>query len=1225
MLRPRPMKTEKTCSDTAAEARCRATLASIGEGVISTDAQGRIDFMNPVAERLTGWNEAAAKGRPTAEVFKIIDEKTRAQVESPVARVLREGAVVRFAKDTVLVAKDGTERPIADNCAPIRDQTGEITGVVLVFRDQTEERAAQCALSESERKSREIVRRLDEGYYTCAGNPVRVEGTLTDVTDRTRVEEALRQSEEKYRSLFDNAEAALYRSRIDGSGFIALNQRYADLVGFSKEELMSSPTTLRWAQPIVREEMLRLLRERGELRDYETEIVTKGGEVRTVLASAKLCPRESYVEGSVVDITERKRAEQALGASEAQLSNALKMARAGSWEYDVASDTFTFNDNFYRIFRTTAKDVGGYSLSSAQYIHRFCHPDDAQRVGREIQASLHAAEPNLSGEVEHRILFADGEVGTIVVRFFIVKDLQGHAVKIYGVNQDITERKRSQEALDTSLRLVEGIINAIPVRVFWKDRNLAYQGCNAIFARDAGFSDPKDLTGKDDYQMGWHDQAESYRSDDLQVIESGISKLLIEESQTTPTGNNITLLTSKVPLRGSTGEITGILGTYLDITARTQAEKEMQESEARFRLLTESSPEAIIVESVGRVLYANPKAAALLGKRREDLIGREFINFIPPEYREEVSQRIQQQSTAGQSAAPMEWEWVRGDGSRVSVESTAIATRYADADAHLVFVHDVTERKLAETLSEQLRVSFEKGAVAQALTSLDGRFIRVNQAMGKMLAYPPSELEGRAFNDVAHPDDRAVGVEAIEALVGGKEVVRFEKRCVTRDGSTVFVDVNIAAVRDAAGQLQHFVGTYVDITPRKQMEDELKEREEKYRCLFDSSRDAIMMLAPASMTYTGGNAATLAMFRTKDVREFTSLGLGDLSPERQPDGRLSHEAAREMIEKAMREGSAYFEWTHKRLDGEIFSATVLQTRVDRDSQSFILSTVRDVSEQRRIETDLAHARKLEAVGQLAAGIAHEINTPTQYVGDGVHFLKEAFDSYRRLVSQYRRAVEVLEMAGGLEALTSEIRETEEDIDLAYLDANVPGSFASCQDGISRISTIVRAMKEFAHPDQREKTPADLNQALRTTLAIARNEYKYVADVATEFGDLPPVLCHVGDLNQVFLNLIVNAAHAIGDVVGQGGKRGTIRITTCREDDLARIDIADTGSGIPEAIRPRIFDPFFTTKEVGKGSGQGLAIARSIVGTKHHGSLTFESEVGKGTTFTIRLPIGPEAA
>ena len=276
--------------------------------------------------------------------------------------------------------------------------------------------------------------------------------------------------------------------------------------------------------------------------------------------------------------------------------------------------------------------------------------------------------------------------------------------------------------------------------------------------------------------------------------------------------------------------------------------------------------------------------------------------------------------------------------------------------------------------------------------------------------------------------------------------------------------------------------------------------------------------------------------------------------------------------------------------------------------------------ERELSRQEGHARKLEAVGQLAAGIAHEINTPAQYVGDGIHFLMEAFEGYRKLVSQYQRAVEALATAGGCEALVSGIRETEKDIDLSYLDANVPDSFASCQDGISRISTIVRAMKEFSHPDQREKAPADLNQALQTTLAVAKNEYKYVADITTEFGDLQPVLCHVGDLNQVFLNLIVNASHAIGDVVGKGGTKGTIRITTSREDNLVRIDVADTGSGIPAAVRPRIFDPFFTTKEVGKGTGQGLAIARSIVVTKHHGSLTFDSEVGQGTTFTIRLPI-----
>jgi two-component system, NtrC family, sensor kinase len=217
-------------------------------------------------------------------------------------------------------------------------------------------------------------------------------------------------------------------------------------------------------------------------------------------------------------------------------------------------------------------------------------------------------------------------------------------------------------------------------------------------------------------------------------------------------------------------------------------------------------------------------------------------------------------------------------------------------------------------------------------------------------------------------------------------------------------------------------------------------------------------------------------------------------------------------------------------------------------------------------------------------------------------------------------VKVLETTDAGQVLVSSLRRIEEDVDLPYLDANVPSSFVSCMEGIFRITTIVEAMKEFAQPDRREKSPADLNHALQATLAVARNDYASVAEVTTEFGPLPPVLCHVGDLNQVFLNLIINAAHAIGDAVGKGGNMGSIRIKTSQEDEYARIDITDSGTGIPEAIRHRVFEPFFTTKEVGKGTGQGLAIARSIIVTKHGGTLTFESEVGKGTTFTIRLPV-----
>jgi len=319
------------------------------------------------------------------------------------------------------------------------------------------------------------------------------------------------------------------------------------------------------------------------------------------------------------------------------------------------------------------------------------------------------------------------------------------------------------------------------------------------------------------------------------------------------------------------------------------------------------------------------------------------------------------------------------------------------------------------------------------------------------------------------------------------------------------------------------------------------------------------------------------------------------------------------------------ELTGLRRSGEEFPVDLSLGATQIDGAWCAVAIVRDVSARKQMETELGQARKLEAVGQLAAGIAHEINTPTQYVGDSVHFLTEALDGYRQVAAQCRRAVAALEAAGGNETLVSEIRQTEADVDLAYLDANVPGSIDRSLRGLARIAKIVRAMKEFAHPDQGAQSPADLNQALQNTLIIAEGEYKDLADVALDLQELPPVLCHLGDLNQVFLNVIVNAAHALREVAGPDGTKGKLLIKTLREGDAVRIDITDTGAGIPEHLRDRIFEPFFTTKALGKGTGQGLSLARSIVVNEHGGRLTFVSEVGQGTTFTIRLPIGGKPA
>jgi signal transduction histidine kinase len=255
-----------------------------------------------------------------------------------------------------------------------------------------------------------------------------------------------------------------------------------------------------------------------------------------------------------------------------------------------------------------------------------------------------------------------------------------------------------------------------------------------------------------------------------------------------------------------------------------------------------------------------------------------------------------------------------------------------------------------------------------------------------------------------------------------------------------------------------------------------------------------------------------------------------------------------------------------------------------------------------LEAQLHLARKLELIGQLASGIAHEINTPMQFLGDNIVFLKSAFD---RLVSQLRSRPRSEEPAA-----------PSSDLETKRLLQDVSEAFDGSFEGIQRVTEIVRAMKEFAHPGDLEMSSTDLNQALRTTLIVARNEYKDAADVKVEFGDLTPVDCRRAEINKVFLNLIVNAAHAI-EASGRPG-RGLITIRTCAESAHARVDIEDNGCGISPAVLPRIFDPFFTTKAVGKGSGQGLAIVRTIV-KNHGGELAVVSDVGRGTTFTVRLP------
>ena len=285
----------------------------------------------------------------------------------------------------------------------------------------------------------------------------------------------------------------------------------------------------------------------------------------------------------------------------------------------------------------------------------------------------------------------------------------------------------------------------------------------------------------------------------------------------------------------------------------------------------------------------------------------------------------------------------------------------------------------------------------------------------------------------------------------------------------------------------------------------------------------------------------------------------------------------------------------------------------------------EMQERERVVIELQLAQKLESVGRLAAGIAHEMNTPIQYVGDSVYFLRSACDDLNRLLDACTQAIDALPDSPALKAVRLDMEASAKRYNLDFLRAEIPKAFDRTFDGVERVTTIVKAMKEFAHPvDEKEHTPADLNHALQTTLLVASNEYKYIAKVHTDFAELPLVTCNAGELNQVFLNLIVNAAHAIHDA-GKDMNTGEIKIRTALAGDWVEIHIGDNGCGVPAENIPRLFDPFFTTKEVGRGTGQGLAITHSILVDKHGGDIGVESRVGVGTEFILRLPVAGRPA
>jgi len=674
------------------------------------------------------------------------------------------------------------------------------------------------------------------------------------------------------------------------------------------------------------------------------------------------------------------------------------------------------------------------------------------------------------------------------------------------------------------------------------------------------------------------------------------------------------------PVTGSSGEYYGRIWTFRDITERKRYELELKSKTAFLEAQADSTIDGmLVIDRNFRRILVNRRLVemfeipqALLADSDQIPVRKHMIDRFKD--RQAAHALVDYLYSHPEETSRSEFELT--DGRALEIYSAPVKGSQGEYYGRVWTYRDITQRKQYE-MELKSKTAFLEAQVNSTIDGIlvvgqDGHRLLINQQLIEMFRVPAEILR--------HPHDGPM-LEHVTSLVKDPgpflseiEYLNQHPEETSRDeiefkDGTVF-DRYSASVTDRDGKIYGRIWAFRDITARKRDEDTLRQLS---TAVAQSPVSVVMMNPDGNVTYVNQRFTELTGYTFAEMIGKSWLGI---------HSDPSSKAALADLWNAVREGKEWHgELRNKRKNGQTYWAAAAVTPI-LDAKGVITHFVavkEDISERRAMETELRQAQKLEGIGQLAAGIAHEINTPTQFVTDNLTFLQESWQAAVPVFNMYRTVLRdrLLKLAP---AAAVELQKAEQSCDLDFIAEEVPRAIAQSLEGARRVASIVRAMKEFSHPDSAEKTDADLNQGVLSTITVARNEWKYVAEMETSFDKtLPPILCYPGEVNQVILNLVVNAAHSIKEKVNGNGK-GKITICTRNRGSFAEISVSDTGMGIPEEIQHRIYEPFFTTKEVGKGTGQGLAFSHSVVVRKHGGKIWFDTELGRGTTFFINLPL-----
>ena len=779
----------------------RITLSSIGDAVLITDAEGRVTSLNPVAEALTGWPSSEAVGKPLPSIFHIINEETRREVENPALRTLNEGVIVGLANHTLLIDRNGTERPIDDSAGPIVDSAGRVVGAVLIFRDIGEKRKAEAELRRAGERARTILESITDGF--CA-------------------------LDHDWRFTYVNRQAE-----------VLLGRTSEDLLGknhWDEYPAMIGTVFERDYRRAVAENLAVSFEEYYPPHDRWYEI--------------HAYPSADGLSIYFQDISERVRANEALKAGEDRLRLALAAGRMGTWDWDISTGSLTWSDNLEEVH---GLPPGGFD-GTVDGFRRLVHPGDRDRVEAAI---AHSIKEGTGYEAEFRFDRPDGTVGWMLGTGKVFADEAGRPARMIGLALDISERKRGEADLRVAQERLAAIIDHSPAIIFLKDREGRYLLINRRFeefAIDLGIEGP--YLGRCDADLLPREIAERFRSDDLEVMETRRVKIFEESVELGEVGR--TGLTTKFPLLDERGEVYAVCGINLDISERKRAE---ERTHFQAHLLDTVGQAVIVNDPEGQITYWNRFAETLYGWRENEVTGCNIMDtVVPPEARATAAGIIGHLRTGANWSG--EFTFRRKDSTTFPafMTDTPIFDEHGTLKAIICISMDITERKRAEEeLRERerftQRILDASPGVVYVFDLEDRRTVFINERARGTIGLTPEAIEAKGGSFLAervHPDDLP-GVEAhlarISTLVDG-DVLATEYRMRHADGRWLwFVSRDTVFQRSQDGKPRQVLGVASDITDQREAEKKLRESEERFRTMAESIPQLAWMARPDGHIY----------------------------------------------------------------------------------------------------------------------------------------------------------------------------------------------------------------------------------------------------------------------------------------------------------------------------------------------------------------------------------------